>query len=82
VVAAPNKPENLHERAAQTPGDWRLLLSPKPSAAVHLYLTISPEVNHGVTVEKYSTRFGWNYEKHIQADGVATWYKLVKIRST
>jgi hypothetical protein len=49
---------------------------------VRLYLTIPPEVNNGVRVEKYSTRFGWNYEKHVEANGVETWWKLVKIRST
>jgi hypothetical protein len=47
-----------------------------------LYLTIPPEANGGVKVEKYSTRFGWNYEKHIEPNGVVTWWKLVKIRST
>jgi hypothetical protein len=75
-------PENAHEKAAQTPGEWRLILSPKPTARLALYLTIPAEANNGVTVEKYSTRFGWNYEKHIQANGVATWWKLTKIRST
>lgn len=73
-------PENLHERAAQTPGEWRLILAPKPSAALRLYLTIPPEANNGVKVEKYSTRFGWNYEKHIQPNGVETWWKLIKKR--
>lgn len=77
-----NKPENLHDRAAQTPGEWRLILAPKPSALLVLYETIPPELHGGVTVEKYSTRFGWNYEKHIQPNGVATWWKLVKVRST
>jgi hypothetical protein len=76
------QPENLHDRAALTPGEWRLILAPKPSAVVRLYLTIPPEVNNGVRVEKYSTRFGWNYEKHVEANGVETWWKLVKIRST
>lgn len=77
-----NQFENLHERAAQTPGEWRLLLAPKPSAHMVLFETIPPELHNGVTVEKYSTRFGWNYEKHIQPNGVATWWKLVKVRST
>jgi hypothetical protein len=81
VVKDPTQPENLHERAARTPGEWRLILAPKPSAVLRLYLTIPPEANHGVTVEKYSTRFGWNYEKHIDLNGVATWWKLVKIRN-
>lgn len=82
MASLTNQPENLHDRAAQTPGEWRLILAPKPSALLHLYDTIPPELNHGVTVEKYSTRFGWNYEKHIQPNGVATWWKLVKVRST
>lgn len=75
-------PENAHEKAAQTPGEWRLLLSPKPTARLVLYLTVPAEANNGVTVEKYSTRFGWNYERHIQPNGVATWYKLTKISNT
>jgi hypothetical protein len=74
------QPENLHDRAAQTPGEWRLILAPKPSAHMVLYQTIPPEANNGVKVEKYSTRFGWNYEKHIQPNGVETWWKLIKKR--
>ena len=76
------QPENLHEKAAQTPGDWRLILSPKPSAALTKYLTVYPPSMPGVTVEKYSTRFGWNYERHIAQNGVETWWKLVKVRTT
>jgi hypothetical protein len=81
MASLTQQPENLHERAAQTPGDWRLILAPKPSAAVHLYLTVYPASLPGVVVEKYSTRFGWNYEKHIAQNGVETWYKLVKVRT-
>ena len=47
-----------------------------------LYETIVPEQNNGVTIKKYSTRFGWNYEQHIALNGVSTWWKLTKIRST
>lgn len=82
MVRVANEPENLHDRAAQTPGEWRLILAPKPSAHVVLFETIPAALNHGVTVEKYSTRFGWNYEKHIEQNGVSTWWKLVKVRST
>jgi hypothetical protein len=82
LVAPPPKFENPHARDALTPGEWRLILAPKPSAAAVLYLTIPPEANGGIRVEKYSTRFGRNFEKHIDATGVATWWKLVKIRST
>lgn len=82
MASVKGQPENLHAREALTPGEWRLILASKPRAAMFLFLTIPAEANHGVKVEKYSTRFGWNYEKHIQENGVATWWKLVKIRST
>jgi hypothetical protein len=82
VVDVTKQFENLHDRAAQTPGEWRLILAPKPGAQLALYETIPASAHNGVVVEKYSTRFGWNYEKHIEPNGVATWWKLVKVRGT
>lgn len=81
-MSSANQIENLHERAAQTPGDWRLILAPKPSAATVKYLTLPHPTIPDVWIEKYSTRFGWNYEKWIFPNGVVQWWKLVKIRST
>lgn len=76
------KYENLHERAAETPGDWRLILAPRPKAVTVKYLTIPHPIEAGVMVEKYSTRFGWNYERWIYPNGTDVWWKLVKIRAT
>ena len=73
--------ENQHARNAQTPGEWRLILSPKPSATLTKYLTVYPPHMPGVTVEKYSTRFGCNYERWIYPNGVEQWWKLSKIRT-
>jgi len=73
--------ENKHARDAQTPGEWRLILSPKPSAALTLFSTLPPELHNGVTIKKYSTRFGYNYEEWIEPNGVTTWWKLIKIRT-
>lgn len=55
----------------------RLVLTSKPKATLHKFLTVPPEQNNGVTVEKYSTRFGTTFEKHIAANGVTTWWRLV-----
>jgi hypothetical protein len=79
MALKPGQFENPHTRAAQTPGEWRLILSPKPRARLMKYLTLPAELNNGITVEKYSTRFGANFEAHIQANGVVTWWKLVKV---
>jgi hypothetical protein len=73
---------NRHDKAAATPGDWRLILAPRPSAIVTKYLTQPHPIEQGVLVEKYSTRFGWHYEKWIYPNGTEVWWKLVKIRST
>lgn len=78
-MSAAQQPENLHERAALTPGEWRLILAPRPSAMMVKYLTIPHPTQAGTIVEKYSTRFGWNYEKWIQPNGVETWWKLIKL---
>lgn len=58
---------------------WKLILSAKPSAEIRLYETIPPEANHGVTVEKYSSRFGANFERHIDAHGVVTWWRNTRV---
>jgi hypothetical protein len=55
---------------------FRLVLSPRPVADVKLYGTIQPELNNGVKVEKYATRFGHGWEKHTDARGIVTWWKL------
>jgi len=61
--------ENLHPR---------LVLTSKPRATLHKFATIPGEANNGTTIEKYTTRFGTTFEKHIQANGVTTWWRLVK----
>lgn len=55
---------------------FRLILSPAPTSDVKLYFTIPPEANHGIKVEKYSTRFGHAWEKHTDGRGIVTWWKL------
>jgi hypothetical protein len=56
---------------------FRLVLAPRPVAEVKLYSTIPPELNAGVKVEKYATRFGHGWEKHTDARGIVTWWKLI-----
>lgn len=79
MVASPNEFENPHTRAAQTPGEWRLILAPRPSAHKVKYLTIPHPTEPGVWIEKYSTRFGYNYEKWVYPNGVEQWWKLIKL---
>jgi hypothetical protein len=58
---------------------WKLVLSPKPKANAVLYATIPATQNHGVQIQKYSTRFGADFEKHTDADGIVTWWRLVQV---
>lgn len=78
MTSAP-KFENLHERLAESPGEWRLILAPRPSAVCVKYLTLPHPTEPGVKVEKYSTRFGYNYEKWVYPNGVEVWWKLIKL---
>lgn len=67
----------LRPSGNQLPPEFRLILSPRPVADVKLYATIPPELNAGITVEKYATRFGHGWEKHTDARGIVTWWKLI-----
>jgi hypothetical protein len=58
------------------PPKFVLILSPAPRSAIRKYLTLPPDATRAYTVEKYSTRFGSTFEKHIMPSGVATWWKL------
>lgn len=78
----PANPRSQADIDRDTPGTWKLILHPKPSAYHVKYETIPAIQNGGVEVEKYSTRFGADFEKHTAANGIVTWYKLVKVSST
>lgn len=67
------------QQAPAPPGVWKLILSPRPSAALFLYATIPAIQNSGVQVQKYSSRFGADFEKHTDADGIVTWWRLLRI---
>lgn len=64
------------QRPSVTPPKFVLQLSPAPKSVKRLYLTLPPGAHGDYTVEKYSTRFGTTFEKHIAPNGVATWWKL------
>jgi len=79
-MANVNPPDASALAAALTaPEAWKLVLSPKPKATAFLYATIPATQNHGVQIQKYSTRFGADFEKHTDADGIVTWWQLVQV---
>jgi hypothetical protein len=80
LVAEKSATEYTHALGVAAAGKWRLIACAAPKSKVKLYFTIQPEQNNGVKVEKWATRFGTGFEKHIQPNGVFVWYKLVKIR--
>jgi hypothetical protein len=64
------------DRPIGHPDKFVLILSPKPRAHSVKYLTIPCRFHGECTVEKYSTKFGTTFEKHIAPNGVSTWWKL------
>lgn len=56
----------------------KLVLVNKPRANVYKFFTVPAAQNGGVTVEKYTTKYGATFEKHIAANGVTTWWMLLK----
>lgn len=62
---------------SEQPPAFYLELSAAPRANVRLYLTLPPQGARTYTVEKWATRFGHTWERHIQPNGVATWYRLI-----
>lgn len=55
----------------------RLVLVNKPRANLYKFFTIPAEQNGGVMVEKYTTRYGVTFEKHIGQNRVVTWWRLL-----
>lgn len=70
-------PAGTFTPAPPAPPEFRLVLSPRPVADVKLYYTIPAEANGGVEVKKYATRHGHGWEKHTDARGIVTWWKLI-----
>lgn len=81
AIDAANR-KNAADVDRETPGTYRLILSAKPFARVVKYETIPAAMNGGVEVEKYSTRFGADFEKHTDKNGIVTWWRLLKVSST
>jgi len=58
----------------------KLVLVNKPKANLYQFFTVPAAQNGGVEVVKYTTRYGVTFEKHIQASGVVTWWRLLTIK--
>ena len=55
------------------------MLCNKPKANIYLFFTVPAAQNGGIEVQKYTTRYGVTFEKHIAQNGVATWWRLLKL---
>jgi hypothetical protein len=55
----------------------RLVLVNKPKATLYQFFTVPAAQNGGVEVVKFTTRYGVTFEKHIEASGVTTWWRLL-----
>ena len=65
------------QAAAQGQTGGKLILVNKPKANIFLFFTVPAAQNNGVVVEKYTTRHGVTFEKHIAQNGVVTWWRLL-----
>ena len=57
----------------------KLVLCNKPKANIYLFFTVPAAQNGGIEVQKYTTRYGVTFEKHIAQNGVVTWWRLLKL---
>jgi hypothetical protein len=67
------------QAASAGAGQGKLILVNKPKATVYKFFTVPAAQNNGVEVEKFTTRYGVTFEKHIEANGVTTWWRLLKV---
>jgi hypothetical protein len=65
------------ESAAVGKPGGKLVLVNKPKANIYKFFTVPAAQNGGIEVEKYTTKFGVTYEKHIEVTGVITWWRLL-----
>ena len=65
------------EAAALGKTGGTLVLVNKPRGNVYLFFTVPAAQNGGVQVEKYTTKYGVTFEKHIAQNGVVTWWRLL-----
>jgi hypothetical protein len=79
VASRPIQAAIAAEAAATGRLGGKLILANKPKADIYLFFTVPAAQNGGVTVEKYTTKYGATFEKHIAQNGVTQWYRLIKV---
>jgi hypothetical protein len=60
---------------SDTNQEW-LTVCAEPHTVLKIIETQPPLFNDGVVVERYANHRGMIFERHLQPNGVATWYRV------